>query len=78
MEPGCEAGDGVEGVSGCVGVMTRWVVGVTEDVVEGAVCVETVVSVRKGVGRAEVVRKDVPVGGPVVWVVVETDGVGVE
>ena len=78
VEPGCEAGEGEEGVSGCVGVMIRWVVGVTEDVVEGAACVETVVSGRDGLGRAEVVRKDVPVGGPVVYAVVEADGVGAE
>ena len=78
VEPRCVAGEGDEGISGCVGVMTRWVVGVTEDVVEVTECVEMVVSGRDAVGLAEVVRKVVPVGGPVVWVVVETGGVGAE
>ena len=78
VEPGCVAGDGEGGVSGCVGLMTRWVVGVTEDVVDGAACVERVVSGRDGLSRVVVVRKDIPVGGPVMWVVVETDGVGAE
>ena len=77
-EPVCLAVEGEEGVSGCVGVMTRWVVGVTEDVVEGTACVERVVTACDGVGRAVVVRKDVPLGGPVVWAVVETGCVGVE
>ena len=78
VELGCVAGEGDEGVSGCVGLMTRWVVGVTKDVVEGAACVERVVSGRDGLSRVVVVRKDIPVGGPVMWVVVETDGVGAE
>ena len=77
VDLGCVAREGKEGVSGCVGVMTRWVVGVTEDVVEGAACVERVVSGRDGLGWAEVVRKDIPVGGSVVWVV-ETDAVEAE
>ncbi len=76
--PVCLAVEGEEGVSGCDGVMTRWVVGVTEDVVEGATCMETVDSGRDGVGKAVVVRKEVPVGGPVVWAVLETAGVDAE
>ena len=78
VDLGCVAREGKEGVSGCVGVMTRWVVGVTEDVVEVTVCVERVVSGRDVLGWAVVVPKDIPVGGPVMWVVVETDGVGAE
>ena len=58
-------------------MITRWVVGVTEDVVEGAACVERVVSGRDVLGWAVVVRKDIPVGGSVVWVV-ETDAVEAE
>ena len=77
-DPGCVAGETGNGVSGCVGVMTRWVVGVTEDVVDGAACVERVVSGCDGLSRVVVVRKDVPIGGPVVWVVVEPGGVGAE
>ena len=59
-------------------MITWWVVGVTEDVVEVTVCVARVVSGCDGVGLAEVVRKVVPVGGPGMWVVVETGGVGAE
>ena len=70
--------EGVVGISGCVRVMSRWVVGVTEDVVEGAAWLETVVSGPDGVGKAVVVRKEVPEGGPVVWAVFGTGGVGVE
>ena len=37
-----------------------------------------VVSGRDGVGEVLVVRKDVPVGGPVVWAVEERETVGGE
>ena len=68
----CVAVEGDDGDSERVGVMVRWVVGVTEDVVEGAACVERVVSGRDGLDKVLVVLKDVPLGGPVVWAVVET------
>ena len=77
-EPVCLAVEVAVMFSGCVGVMSRWVVGVTEDVVEGAAWVEKVVSGRDGVGKAVVVRKEVPEGGPVVWAVLGTVGVGTE
>ena len=71
-EPVGLAVEGEVGVSRCVGVMSRWVVGVTEDVVEGAAWVDTVVSGRDGVAETVVVRKDVPEGGPVVWALLGT------
>ena len=49
--------------------MTRWEVLVTEDVVEADAWEEMVVSGLDGLGKAVVVRKDVPVGVPVLWTV---------
>ena len=50
----------------------------TEDVVEGAGRVDRVASGRGRVGLAEVVRKDVPVGGPVDRVLVGTGDGGTD
>ena len=59
--------------------MTRWEVLVTEDVVEADAWEEMVVSGLDGLGKAVVVRKDVPEGGPVVCeVLVGTEGVSAE
>ena len=84
----CGDGDGVpvclavewgEGVGWCVGLMSRWEVLVTEDVVEADAWEEMVVSGLDGLGKAVVVRKDVPEGGPVVCeVLVGTEGVSAE
>ena len=47
----------------------------TEEVAVGGPRVDRVVSGREGVGKGVVVRKDVPVGGPVEWEAEETEGV---